>query len=247
MDRQAVIEVKNLIKIFRTGKKTARAVDDISFTVREGEIVGLLGPNGAGKTTTIQMILGLIKPNGGVIDIFGMPISNHRQEILQQVGFATTYLAMQGKLTLRENLLIYSYLYNLKNKREKIEKALAAVDLSEQGGEKFWSLSSGQKTRAILAKALLSRPKLIILDEPTASLDPDIADRVQDLLIRICEDYQVTILYTSHNMYEVAKVCDRIIFLNKGKIVLTGAPEDIIDNMNKENLHEVFISLTKDN
>lgn len=239
---EPIVEVKNLTKKF----DGFTAVDDISFEVKEGEILGLLGPNGAGKTTTIQILLGLIKPTSGVIKIFGQNIAKNREEILQKIGFASAYSAMQGKLSLYENLLVYSFLYNLPNKKEKILGVLEDVGLLDEAQKKFGSCSSGQKTRAILAKALLPRPRLLFLDEPTASLDPDIVERIQDLLLRITQKYMVTMLYTSHNMTEVNKMCSRIIFLMDGKIIAQASPKELVKEMEKKDLNEVFISLVRE-
>ena len=205
-----------------------------------------MGPNGAGKTTTIQMLLGLIKPTNGEVRIFGMAIEKNRAEILQKVGFASAYSGMQPRLTLYENLLIYSLIYNLPEKRKKILGVLEDVDLLDMVGKKFGSCSSGQRTRAILAKALLPRPRLLLLDEPTASLDPDIAERIQDLLLRIVQKHKVTVLYTSHNMQEVNKMCQRIIFLMHGKIIAQMSPQDLVKEMGKKDLNEVFISLVRE-
>lgn len=237
-----IVIAKNLTKKFNG----FAAVDNISFEIKEGEIVGLLGPNGAGKTTTIQMLLGLITPTSGEIKIFGQDIAKNRQQILQRVGFASAYSAMQGKLNIYDNLLISSFLYDLPNKREKILGVLEDVDLLDCAKKKFGTFSSGQKTRAVLARALLPRPRLLLLDEPTASLDPEIAERIQDLLLKIVSKHKVTILYTSHNMAEVSKMCDRVIFLMEGKIVAQMSPEDLVKELGKKDLNEVFISLVRE-
>lgn len=236
-----VVEVKNLTKKFNG----FTAVENVSFEIKEGEILGLLGPNGAGKTTIIQMLLGLVKPTRGKIKIFGLDLAKNRVQILQKIGFASVYTAMPGKLNLYENLLIYSLLYNLPNKKEKIIGVLKDVGLLDLANKRFGLLSSGEKTRAILAKALLPRPRLLLLDEPTASLDPDIAERIQDLLLRITQKHKVTALYTSHNMVEVNKMCGRIIFLMDGKIVARASPQDLVKEMKKKDLNEVFISLVR--
>ena len=239
---EPIVEVKNLTKKFNG----FTAVDNLSFEIKEGEILGLLGPNGAGKTTTIQMLLGLIKPTSGEIKIFGLDLAKNRVQILQKIGFASAYSAMQGRLSLYENLLIYSFLYNLPDKKEKIMGVLEDVGLVEFANKRFGLLSSGEKTRAILAKALLPRPRLFLLDEPTASLDPDIAERIQDLFLRITQKHKVTMLYTSHNMAEVNKMCGRIIFLMNGKIVAQASPEELVKEMEKKDLNEVFISLVRE-
>lgn len=237
-----ILSVSNLTKKF----KQFTAVDNISFEIKEGEILGLLGPNGAGKTTTINMLLGLIKPTSGQIRIFDQELEQNRQKIMQKVSFASAYSALQGRLTVYENLFVYSLLYNLDDKKKKIVGVLEDTDIVDLKDEKFGSLSSGQKTRVILAKALLPRPRLLLLDEPTASLDPDIAEKVQDLILRIVDKHKVSVLYTSHNMAEVHKMCNRIIFLLKGKIIKQAKPEDLIKEMEKKNLDEVFISLVRE-
>lgn len=242
-----VIEVKNLIKKF----DSLVAVDNLSFKIKEGEIVGLLGPNGAGKTTTIMMLLGLIKPTRGEIRIFGLDLKKHREEILQKTSFASADLRMQGRLSVWENLYVYSLIYNLKNNKEKIEGVLKDLEIQDLAKKKFAFLSSGQRTKAILAKALLPRPRLIILDEPTASLDPYMASRVQNLLLHIKKKFKVTMLCASHNMAEVAKLCNQVIFLNRGLIITQGTPLELTkkvkdsDLVSQPDLEEVFIELTK--
>lgn len=238
----SIVEVKNLTKRF--GEFTA--VDNLSFEIKEGEILGFLGPNGAGKTTTINMLLGLVKPTLGQIKIFNLDLETHRQEIMQKVSFASAYSALQGRLTIYENLFVYSLLYSLDDKKKKILGVLEDTDIFDLKDQKFGSLSSGQKTRVILAKALLPRPRLILLDEPTASLDPDIAEKVQDLILRIVDKHKVSVLYTSHNMLEVHKMCNRIIFLLEGKIVKQAKPGDLVKEMEKKDLNEVFISLVRE-
>lgn len=242
-----VVEVKNLIKKF----DRLVAVDNISFKIKEGEIVGLLGPNGAGKTTTIMMLLGLIKPTSGSINIFGLDLKKHREEILQKTSFASADLRMQGRLSVWENLYIYSLIYNLKNKKEKIEGVLKDLEIEDLAQKKFAFLSSGQRTKAILAKALLPRPRLIILDEPTASLDPYMASRVQNLLLHIKKKFKVTMLCASHNMAEVTKLCDQVIFLNRGLIIAQGTPLELTkkvkdsDLVSQPDLEEVFLELLR--
>ena len=255
MDK-VVLKVTNLIKKFNR----SWAVNNISFEIKEGEIVGLLGPNGAGKTTTINMLLGLITPTSGQIEIFHQDLKKHRRQILQNLNFASAYNQMQSRLTVYENLMVYAYLYNLPDKEKKIKNVLNDLKILDLKGKLFLDLSAGQRTRVILAKALLNRPKLLLLDEPTASLDPDFALFIQDFFLKINKEYKVAMLYTSHNMEEVARMCDRIIFLNQGKIVASDTPlnltkkiqktvlvlsydgkeEVILDYVKKENLRAVF-------
>lgn len=247
MKEKIVVEVKNLTKRF--GRFVA--VDDVSFEIREGEIVGLLGPNGAGKTTTIMMLLGLIKPDSGEIKILDKQMPEEREEILSRTSFASADLRMQGRLNVWENLLVYSYLYNLENKKEKIEGVLKDLEIENLARKRFSLLSSGEKTKAILAKALLCRPRLLFLDEPTASLDPYMANRVHKLLLHIKKKFKVTMLYTSHNMVEVTKMCDRIIFLSQGKIIASGTPLEVTRKIkesalvSKPDLEEVFIRIAQ--
>lgn len=242
-----VVEVKNLTKKF--GKSVA--VDNLSFEIKEGEIVGLLGPNGAGKTTTIMMLLGLIKPDQGIIKILDKRMPEDRGEILSRTSFASSELRMQGRLNVWENLLIYSYLYNIEDKKERIKGVMRDLEIENLAQKKFSVLSSGEKTKAILAKALLCRPRLLFLDEPTASLDPYIADRVHNLLLHIKEKFSVTMLYTSHNMAEITKMCDRVIFLSHGKIITSGTPLEITRKIKESNLvskpdlEEVFIRIAQ--
>ena len=173
-----VLEVSGLTKIFHSRGGDFTAVDHISFDIGEGEIVGLLGPNGAGKTTTIQMLLDLVTPTSGTISYFGKPFPKEREYCLSRINFASTYAHVQSRLTVNENLRIYAGLYQVNNAKKKIEELLALLEVSELGNALFWHLSSGQKTRVILVKALLNSPKLLLMDEPTASLDPDIANKV---------------------------------------------------------------------
>lgn len=249
--------VKNLTKKFKASKKTTDgrgfflAVDNVSFEIQEGEILGLLGPNGAGKTTTIMMILGLIKPTQGSVKVFGLDFEKHRQEILQKTSFASSELRMQGRLTVWDNLYIYSLIYGLEDPKKRIAGVLEDLEISHLAKKRFSYLSAGQRTKAILAKALLPRPRLIVLDEPTASLDPYMAIKVQKLLLHIKKKFKVTMLYTSHNMAEVNKMCDRIIFLNQGKIIAQGTALELTkkvkesDLINQPDLEQVFIELAK--
>jgi ABC-2 type transport system ATP-binding protein len=245
---KTVVDVSNLTKRF--GKLLA--VDNLSLSIKEGEIVGLLGPNGAGKTTTIMMLLGLIKPDKGKIKILGKRMPENRGEILARASFASSELRMQARLSVAENLLVYSYLYSLENKKEKIEGVLRDLEIENLARKRFHLLSSGEKTKAILAKALLCRPRLLFLDEPTASLDPYMANKVRNLLLHIKKKFAVTMLYTSHNMSEVTKMCDKVIFLSQGKIIAGGTPLELTRKIKDSNLaakpdlEEVFIRIAKE-
>lgn len=236
-----VIEVSGLTKIFNGNK----AVDNISFEVYHGEILGLLGPNGAGKTTTLQMLLGLTTPTSGDIRIFGLDISHHREKILQDVNFSSSYISMPYSLTIMENLVVFARLYGVKTPGEKIAGLLNDFEIEDIKDKVVRSLSSGQITRVCLVKALLNDPKILFLDEPTASLDPDIADKTRRFLKKIQKETGLSILYSSHNMKEMEEMSDRIIFLDKGKIIAAGRPEEVLTKFKVENLEDVFIKIAR--
>lgn len=204
-----------------------RAVDGISFKINEGEIVGLLGPNGAGKTTTIQMLLGTTSKTSGEIKYFGKEFEKNRPEILQQVNYASAYIRLPWRMTVWENLMVYARMYQVKNPRERIRAVLEFFRMSKYAKKGFNTLSSGQVTRVILAKAMINFPKLLLLDEPTASLDPEIADKVRQFLLKQQEKFRVAMLFTSHNMAEVTEVCDRVVFMRQGKIVAEDTPRGL--------------------
>src|SRR3972149_2669165 len=221
--------VHNLTKIFPPEKKGGRpftAVDDISFKLREGQILGLLGPNGAGKSTTISMLLGTLSPTFGSIRYFDKDFAKHKSESLQHVTFASTYIKMPWRLTVWENLMVYGMLYNVQGKvfDARMERFLNFFGVWEQRHKTMNMLSAGQVTRIMLAKAFLPYPKIVLLDEPTASLDPDIAHQVREFVKLQREEYGVSILYTSHNMEEVTDVCDEVMFLKHGQIVAVDKP-----------------------
>ncbi len=237
-----VVEVRNLTKRF--GEFTA--VDGISFEIREGEILGLLGPNGAGKTTTIQMLLGLITPTAGSIRMFGLDLASHREEILSQVNFSSTYISMPYALTVEENLWVVAKLYGLSNIRPRIDDVVKKLEMEDFRTKVTRKLSSGQMTRLTLAKAILTEPKVLFLDEPTASLDPDIAQKVRSLLKEVRAAGGLTMLYTSHNMREMEEMSDRIIFLQRGRIVAQGTAEEIVARFGKADLEEVFLKIARE-
>ncbi len=221
---EPVLRVSDLIKHYGSTMGGYTAVNHISFGVEEGEIVGLLGPNGAGKTTTIQMLMGLTTPTSGSVAYFGKNFHQNREESLERINFASAYSQVQGKLTVRENLQIYALLYGIKDAAARIRELLELLEISEGANKLFWHLSAGQKTRVILAKSLLNRPRLILMDEPTASLDPEIAEKVVEIIKELQRRERVAILYTSHNMVEVEKLCSRVIFLDHGKIIAQDTP-----------------------
>ena len=236
-----IIEVKNLVKKFNG----VTAVDDISFDIQEGRITGLLGPNGAGKTTTIQMLLDLITPTSGMIKIFGKEMKYHREELLGKVNFSSPYVALPGNLKVWENLTTFARLYGVRDIQKKIDELSDFFGIKDLLPKMTSTLSTGQLTRLNLTKALLNDPKLLLLDEPTASLDPDIADRTRKLLQKIQKEKQVTILYTSHNMAEVEEICDHVIFINHGKIKDDGTPTDLIKKYGRADLNEVFLTIAR--
>ena len=218
------IEVTHLTKQF----KNVVAVNDISFQIKQGEIVGFLGPNGAGKTTTMHMLLGIITPTSGDIHILGKDFAKHRGEILSQMNFSSAYIQFMSQLTIWENLFVFAKLYHVQNPKKKIAELLVMMEISDMKNKLFSKLSSGQKTRVVLAKTLLNDPRILLLDEPTASLDPDIADKVRTILRHIHKERGMTILYTSHNMAEIEELCERVIFLHKGTIIHQGTPQELM-------------------
>ena len=241
-----LIEVDHLTKIF--GKFVA--VDDVSFEVRPGEIVGLLGPNGAGKTTTIHMILGLISATSGEVRIFGKRFEQHRQEILEQMNFTSPYVAFPIRLTVFENLLVFARMYNLRDPRAKIAELTKLFGIEDMVNKPVSRLSSGETTRVGLCKAFMNDPKLLLLDEPTAYLDPEIAAQVKQILLDMQRERGTTILYTSHNMAEVEKMCSRIVFLSRGRVIATGSPIEVTQTILKEDrdepaLEEVFLHVAQ--
>lgn len=238
---QKIVEVQNLKKTFNG----FTAVNDVSFEMGKGEILGLLGPNGAGKTTIIHMLLGLTIPTSGNISIFEMDLGSNRRQILKDINFSSSYVSMPMSLTVKENLRIFAMLYGIKKREDKIDDLLNAFEISDIKDKLVRKLSSGQITRLCLAKALLNDPKLLLLDEPTASLDPDIADKTRTLLRRFRDERGLTILYTSHNMKEMEEMSDRIVFLDKGKIIAQGTPEEVLQRFSRNNLEQVFIDVAR--
>jgi len=236
-----IVEVKGLTKIFNSLK----AVDNISFEMYPGEILGLLGPNGAGKTTTLQMLLALTTPTSGDIKIFGLDLQYHREKILQSVNFSSSYVAMPYSLTVMENLMVFARLYNVKNPQSKILELLKDFESEYLKDRAVRNLSSGQITRVCLIKALLSDPKILFLDEPTASLDPDISDKTRRLLKKIKKEKDISILYSSHNMKEMEEMSDRIIFLDKGRIIAKGRPEEVRAQFKGASLEDVFLKIAR--
>src|ERR1700751_5012455 len=232
----AAIEVTRLVKLY----KSTRAVDDISFRIARGSITGLLGGNGAGKTTTIAMIMGLVLPTSGRIQVLGYSIPHQSDDVLGRMNFESPYVDMPMRLTVRQNLTIFGRLYAVANLRERIEKLAADLDLGDFLDRSNGKLSAGQKTRVALAKALINRPELLLLDEATASLDPDTADWVRARLEAYRRQRNATILLASHNMTEVERLCERVIIMKKGRIEDDDAPRALLARYGRRTLEEVF-------
>jgi ABC-2 type transport system ATP-binding protein len=238
---EPVVQVEHLRKEFNG----TTAVADVSFTVRHGEIVGLLGANGAGKTTTIQVLLGLTTPTTGTVRIFGQDLVQNRVAILQRCNFTSAYTALPSNLKVRENLLVFAKLYQVRDYRAKMDELLALFEIAHLKDKVTGHLSSGESTRVNLCKSLLNDPELLLLDEPTASLDPNIADKVRKILRRIQRKRHITMIYTSHNMRDVEEVCDRVLFLHKGRVIAEGTPQEVIGQFNQKSLEEVFITVAR--
>ncbi|NIM89988.1 MAG: ATP-binding cassette domain-containing protein [Candidatus Aminicenantes bacterium] len=239
---EPIVEVEGLTKVF----KSLKAVNKVSFSIYSGEILGLLGPNGAGKTTIMHMLLGLTTPNEGEVKIFGRPLAKHRKEIIQEANFSSNYVSMPNSLTVKECLKVFARLYQVKNKEQKITELLKIFEIDDIRNKLVRHLSSGQQTRLNLAKSLINDPKILFLDEPTASLDPDIADKTRRLLQLIKKKSNISILYTSHNMKEMEEMSDRIIFLHKGNIIAEGRPADVIKRFKRKDLEEVFLKVARE-
>jgi ABC-2 type transport system ATP-binding protein len=235
------IDVANLVKVY----KTTRAVDDISFSVRRGSVTGLLGGNGAGKTTTIAMIMGLVLPTAGRIQVLGHPMPDQRADVLGRMNFESPYFDMPSRLTVRQNLTVFGKLYAVENLADRIAELAADLDLGEFLDRASGKLSAGQKTRVALAKALINRPELLLLDEPTASLDPDTADWIRSHLQAYRKRRDATILLASHNMLEVERLCDRVVFMKQGRIEDDDSPVAIMARYNRASLEEVFLDVAR--
>ena len=235
------IDVAHLVKTY----KTTRAVDNISFSISRGSITGLLGGNGAGKTTTIAMIMGLVLPSSGRIAVLGHPMPNESAEVLGRMNFESPYVDMPSRLTVRQNLNIFGRLYSVANLAARIEKLAADLDLGDFLDRPNGKLSAGQKTRVALAKALINWPELLLLDEPTASLDPDTADWIRQHLETYRKENGATILLASHNMLEVERLCDRVIIMKRGRIEDDDSPQQIMARYNRATMEEVFLDVAR--
>ena len=237
----AAIDVAHLIKLY----KTTRAVDDISFRIARGSVTGLLGGNGAGKTTTIAMIMGLVLPTSGRVRVLGHAMPEESADVLGRMNFESPYVDMPMRLTVRQNLTIFGKLYAVKNLQERIAQLASDLDLNDFLDRANGKLSAGQKTRVALAKALINEPELLLLDEPTASLDPDTADWVRQHLQTYRKTHDATILLASHNMLEVERLCDRVIIMKRGRIEDDDSPDQIMARYNRTTLEDVFLDVAR--
>lgn len=242
MSDQAVLKIDGLTKEYGAVK----AVDHISFSVNSGEILGLLGPNGAGKSTTINMILGILKPTEGTIEIFGQDMAAHRSVISESVNFAAVYAHMPLNLTVRQNLRIFGLLYGVKRLADRVTELLREFDLEQFADTKAGLLSSGELSRLSLAKAVINSPRLLLLDEPTASLDPSVSRLVRGTIKDYVNKTRTAVLWTSHNMREIEAVCDHVLFLSRGSILLTGNPRTLASEYGKRDLEELFIAVARE-
>jgi ABC-2 type transport system ATP-binding protein len=239
----AILNISGLTKDYGP----LRAVDDISFSVKPGEIVGLLGPNGAGKTTTINMILGILEPTGGTVEVMGKSLKENRSEVSQSMNFAAVYAHMPANLTVRQNLSVFGLLYGVTRQlKQRIMFLIREFELEKFVHTKAGLLSSGELSRLNLAKAIINEPRLLLLDEPTASLDPNISQLIRERIRKYAVETGAGILWTSHNMTEIEAVCDRVLFLSHGKVLLGGNPKTLPGEYGKENLEELFIAIARE-
>ena len=236
-----MIEVINLSKSYQNNK----AVNNINFNIGENEIIGLLGPNGCGKTTTIAMILGLLKPSKGKVLINKKDIEYNRIELLHKMNFISPYIELPKKLTVRQNLIVYAKLYNVKNIDERINYLSSSLRLDKFLNNLTGELSSGQKNRVSLAKSLINNPSVLLLDEPTASLDPETGNFIRSFLEDYIKKKKISILLASHNMEEVKRLCTSVMMMKNGKIIDRGAPSELIKKHGRKNLEEVFLKLVR--
>ena len=240
-NREILLEAVNLTREF----DGVTALDRFSFKLHRGEVLGLLGANGAGKTTAMNCLLGLTLPTSGELFAFGQALHTHRIQILQRTNFSSSYVSLPGNLKVWQNLLVFAKIYGVAHPRNKIAEVLEMLEVSHLKDRLTGQLSAGESTRVNLCKAFLNDPELLMLDEPTASLDPDIADKVRKVVRRMQRERNIGILYTSHNMKDIEEVCDRVIFLHKGKIVTEGTPEEIVTRSTEHSLENVFIKIAR--
>jgi ABC-2 type transport system ATP-binding protein len=241
-DTQPALRVAGLTKRYAS----VTALDDVSFTVRRGEIVGLLGPNGAGKTTTINVILGVLEPTAGEVAIDSIDIARTRALALKRANFAAVYASLPGNLTVRQNLRFFGLLYSIDSLTSRVDELLEEFELEHLRDTRCGLLSSGEQTRAALAKALINRPRLLLLDEPTASLDPSAAQIMRERIKSLATQEGCGILWTSHNMHEVQAVCDRVLFLSRGRVLLEGDPNTLPQEHGAASLEDLFIRVARE-
>lgn len=239
---EIVLEARGLVKDYRR----ARAVDGLDLVVHAGERVALLGPNGAGKTTTLLMLLGVVTPDAGSVTVCGRPIARDRSHAAEDVGFAAGYLPLAERLRVREYLRLYGNLYGLADPTAAIESGLVRFRVEHLGDALGTELSSGQRTLVGIVRATLHRPRLLVLDEPTASLDPDVSRRVREGLQQICDEEGTALVVTSHDMAEVERLCERVVFISQGRVVADGTPADVADRFGRTDLEGVFLHLADD-
>jgi ABC-2 type transport system ATP-binding protein len=239
---EPILSVDRLRREFSGG---AVAIDSLSFTVGAGEVVGLLGANGAGKTTAMSIILGLMTATSGTVRIFGMDPLTQRTAILRRCNFASTYTDLPGNLLVWQNLNVFAKIYGVKNAKARIAELLDLFEISQLRDRVTGALSAGEATRLHLCKALLNEPELLMLDEPTASLDPDIADKVRTIIRTVQREKHMAVLYTSHNMKDIEEVCDRVIFMHRGKVVTAGTPSDVVARFSENSMEDVFIRIVR--
>lgn len=240
--REVILEARELTREF----DGVKALDRFSFKLHRGEVLGLLGANGAGKTTAMNCLLGLTLPTSGELNAFGLPLQENRIEILRRSNFSSAYTALPGNLLVGQNLLVFAKIYGVPDPKKKIAELMDLLEIAHLQKRVTGQLSAGESTRVNLVKAFLNDPELLMLDEPTASLDPDIADKVRKVVRKVQRERNIGILYTSHNMRDIEEVCDRVIFLHKGKIVREGTPADIVAQSSSNSLEDVFIKIARD-
>ncbi len=238
---ELLVSTRDLSKVY----PETQALDRLSLTLGRGEILGLLGPNGAGKTTAIHILLGLLTPSSGEVSVLGLSPLKHRHLIAKRINFCSAYVQLPTNLKVMENLTIFAKLYNVKQRQDKIESLLELFDITHLRNRVTGALSSGEKTRLNLAKCLLNDPELLLLDEPTASLDPEMADNVRTTLKKIQKERNMGILYTSHNMPEVEEICDRVLFIHQGKTIAEGTPAQVLKTFDSRDLQQVFIKIVR--
>jgi ABC-2 type transport system ATP-binding protein len=239
--REVILEARELTREF----DGVKALDRLSLRLHRGEILGLLGANGAGKTTAMNCMLGLTLPTSGELSAFGKPLHKHRIEILQRANFSSAYVSLPGNLKVWQNLVVFAQIYGVRDARRKIAGLLELLEVAHLADRVTGQLSAGESTRVNLCKSFLNDPELLMLDEPTASLDPDIADKVRKVVRRVQAERGIGILYTSHNMRDIEEVCDRVIFLHKGRIVAEGTPQQIVQKFAENSLEDVFIKIAR--